>query len=103
STFCMRQFARLGDNETSFALTERLYPRRVGRTEAEEDQRWLNHYQNSTEYLTGEGAAAMRRDRRFMVLAQRVGLSSYWRSRGLPDFCRPPRAEPICSQIRVRS
>jgi|GEM_PF-3456602 len=103
SIFCMLGFARLGDNDGAFALAERLYPQRVGRTEAEEDRLWLNHASNSTEYLSGPGAAAMRRDPRYIALAQRVGLLAYWRSGRLPDFCRPPRPESICSQISAGS
>jgi len=33
----------------------------------------------------------MRRDRRFMQLAARIGLVGYWRSSGKwPDFCSDP-------------
>ena len=103
SIFCMIGFARLGDNDSAFALAEQLYPQRVGRTEAEEDRLWLDHASNSTEYLSGLGAAPMRRDPRYIALAQRVGLLSYWRSGRLPDFCRAPQPESICSQISAGS
>lgn len=41
--------------------------------------------------LFGAQTAAMRHDRRFMQLAQRLGLADYWRSTGhWPDFCSEP-------------
>src|SRR5262249_21493317 len=37
------------------------------------------------------GTASMRRDRRFMALAARIGLVDYWRASGhWPDFCSEP-------------
>ncbi|HVU28782.1 MAG TPA: winged helix-turn-helix domain-containing protein [Sphingomicrobium sp.] len=100
SLFCMSVLAEVGDLDGAFALAERLYPRRLGRTPAEEQSIWLDKpFVNGTEYFTGPGAAAMRRDPRYLALAERVGLLAYWRSGRLPDFCRPPRAEPVCRQL----
>jgi DNA-binding winged helix-turn-helix (wHTH) protein/tetratricopeptide (TPR) repeat protein len=99
AVFCMLQFARLGENDMAFALAQRLYPQRVAPTEAEEDSLWLDQVSNNTEYLTGPAASAMRRDPRYFTVAQRVGLLVYWRSGRLPDFCRAPQSEAICSQL----
>jgi hypothetical protein len=46
---------------------------------------------NSIYLLFGIQTIEMRRDRRFMPLAQRLGLVEYWRSTGhWPDFCSEP-------------
>jgi hypothetical protein len=43
-------------------------------------------------------AAPLRRDPRYVALAERVGLLEYWRSGRPPDFCRK-NPEPICAQL----
>jgi DNA-binding winged helix-turn-helix (wHTH) protein/TolB-like protein/tetratricopeptide (TPR) repeat protein len=49
------------------------------------------------------GAAAMRRDPRFMVLAARLGLVDYWRSTGnWPDFCAEPGLPYNCKAEAAR-
>jgi hypothetical protein len=41
--------------------------------------------------------APLRRDRRFMQLAARIGLVDYWRSTGKwPDFCSDPALPYNC-------
>jgi len=99
NTECMLALARLGDMDESFAFAHRLYPQRTGRTAAEEDAIWLANPDNfDTLYLAGTGAAPMRKDARFLALADRVGLLRYWRKRALPDFCTRDH-EPVCRQI----
>jgi hypothetical protein len=45
----------------------------------------------NTEGLFTPSAAPLRRDRRFMALANRLGLVDYWRASGhWPDFCAEP-------------
>lgn len=98
---CVLVLARLGDFNTAFAYADRIYPRRVGKTRAEEERIWLDKpFVSGTEYLVGKGAAALRTDPRYLALADRVGLLAYWRSGRLPDFCRPPQPEPICNALR---
>jgi hypothetical protein len=98
---CMLALARLGDLDSAFALAARLYPSRRGRTPEEEERIWLDKPDAmATYFLTGPGAAPLRRDPRFLALAQRAGLLEYWQSGRLPDFCRPPAPEPICPQLR---
>ncbi len=47
--------------------------------------------------LFDPSTAAMRRDRRFMALAARLGLVDYWRSSGhWPDFCAEPAPPYDC-------
>ena len=43
---------------------------------------------------------AMRRDRRFMPLAAKLGLVAYWRATGKwPDFCAEPGLPYDCRKV----
>ena len=96
---CMLALAKLGDLDAAFGLARRVYPRRTGRTPAEEDAVWFGNPDNQdTLYLTASGAAPLRRDARFLQLADQLGLLRYWRSNGLPDFCTRAH-EPVCVKI----
>jgi DNA-binding winged helix-turn-helix (wHTH) protein/TolB-like protein/tetratricopeptide (TPR) repeat protein len=96
---CILVLAKVGDRDRAFAIADRLYPARIGRTPVETDRIWLDKpFVHGTEYLTGPGAAALRLDPRYLALAKRVGLVDYWRGGRLPDFCRE-RPEPICSKL----
>jgi hypothetical protein len=96
---CMMALVRLGDIDGAYAYANRLYPALKGRTEAEEESLWLDHLDGEdTLYLTVPTTAAMRRDPRFLPLADRVGLLDYWRSGRLPDFCTKAH-EPVCARI----
>ena len=98
---CMLVYARLGDNDDAFTLASQIFPDRVGRSPAEEDRVWLDSISvTDTDIVTGSAAAPLRRDPRYLALAQRTGLLAYWRSGRLPDFCRAPQPEPICAQLR---
>lgn len=100
---CMLAFGRLGDLDSAFAFADRIYPDRRGRSAAEEERIWLDRPSvTPMTFLTGTGAAAMRRDGRFIALAGRLGLLEYWRSGRPPDFCRQP-AEPICRTLLARN
>lgn len=98
---CMLSLASVGDLDSAYALADRLYPNRRGRTAADEERIWLdNPSPMPTVFITGPGAAPMRRDPRFLALAERIGLLEYWQRGRLPDFCQPPHPEPVCSQFR---
>jgi DNA-binding winged helix-turn-helix (wHTH) protein/TolB-like protein len=100
--FCMLAFAMVGDNDDAFALADKQFPDRVGRTSADQERMFLDSpWVVDTDIVTGPAAAPMRRDRRYLALAQRVGLLSYWRRGTLPDFCRPPRPEPVCGELKA--
>lgn len=100
---CLFGLAKLGDLDAAYALTGRIYPSQIGRTPGEEDRIWLDQPSSyPVAYLTSPAAAPLRRDSRFLGLAQRVGLLAYWRSGRLPDFCRSPQPEPICGRLRPR-
>jgi hypothetical protein len=53
--------------------------------------------------LFGTQTAEMRRDQRFMPLAQRLGLISYWRSTGhWPDFCSETGLPYDCKVVAAK-
>lgn len=100
---CMIELARLGDLDAAYGVADRIYPSRTGRSSADAERIWLdNPDTESMAYLTWPVGAPMRRDPRFLAVAERVGLLEYWRSGRLPDFCAGPTPEPVCAQIRRR-
>jgi len=104
SLACMLGLARVGDLDGAYRYAEGAYPARRGRTTADEQRIWLDNpaMRAATAYLSGPAAAPMRRDRRFLAVAERIGLLEYWRSGRPPDFCRT-NPEPICAQLLKRS
>lgn len=101
---CMIALARLGDYDGAFGLADKLYPKRIGRTSGETERIWLDDPEGGAplEFITSPAAAPMRRDPRYLQLAQRVGLLAYWRSGRLPDFCTK-QPEPICAHLLKRN
>jgi TolB-like protein len=101
---CMLGLAMLGDQDGAYAIADKLYPRRVGRTPAETERIWIDDPEGNgpLEFVTSPAAAPMRRDPRFLALAERTGLLAYWRTGRSPDFCRK-KPEPICPQLLKRS
>ena len=97
---CMMALAKLGDQDGAYAFADKLYTRRVGRTPAETERIWLDEPEGgmAPEFITSPAAAPMRRDPRFLQLAERIGLLAYWRSGRLPDFCKR-NPEPVCKQL----
>jgi hypothetical protein len=98
---CMLALATVGDADGSYAIADKTFPPRLGRTAAETDRLWLTHPRRGLlEYVTSAAAAPLRRDPRYLALAERTGLLEYWRRGHLPDFCRGPRPEPVCAHLR---
>ena len=96
---CMLALARLGDLDASFKFADRLFPRRTARTPVAEDALWVSDLSVvDMLWLTGPSGAPLREDRRFIPLADRLGLLRYWRSNGLPDFCTRAH-ELVCVKI----
>lgn len=102
-TRCVVELARLGDMDAAYAIADKFYPRRLGRTPAETEQIWLDDPEGYgwPEFITSPAAAPLRRDPRYLALVQRIGLLAYWRSVGPPDFCRK-QPEPVCRQLLGR-
>ena len=98
---CLTAFGAIGDEDDAYALADRMYPRRVGRTPPETEQIWLDQPEGGAPYqlLTSPTVAPMRRDPRFLPLAKRTGLLDYWRSGRSPDFCKPLHREPVCAHL----
>lgn len=102
SIMCMLAFAKLGDLDSAYHMADGLYPRQLGRTAAETEQMWIdNPDPDPTEFITSAAAAPMRRDPRFISLAERTGLLAYWRSGRPPDFCTQ-HPEPVCRDLLKR-
>jgi TolB-like protein len=101
---CFVAFNLLGDEDSAYALADKMYPRRLGATAAETEQIWVSDPDGGapTQLVTSAAAAPFRRDPRFLPLAQRTGLLAYWRSGRPPDFCRPPHPEPVCRELLKR-
>lgn len=91
--------ASLGAIDSAFSAADRML------NSEERDQRmgeqfgdWSNAY-----VLFGAPTAEMRRDPRFMPLAQRLGLVDYWRSTGhWPDFCAEPGLPYDCKVVAAK-
>lgn len=100
-SFCLVALSQLADRDAAFALAFASYPDLRARTAAEREARWLDHpVKVPPTILAAPALPAMRRDPRFLALADRVGLLDYWRSGYLPDFCRD-RPEPLCRVLKV--
>jgi DNA-binding winged helix-turn-helix (wHTH) protein len=98
---CLTALADLGDSDTAFAIAYRIFPPIRGRDAADDERIWLNQPNAfSVAVLSSPAAASLRRDPRFLGLADGSGLVRYWRNRRLPDFCDPPHPEPICAQLK---
>lgn len=96
---CMTALADLGDSDSAFAIAYRLFPPLRGRDSADEKRIWLDQPDAfSIAVLSSPAAASLRRDPRFLALADGSGLIDYWRSGRLPDFCRI-KPEPVCTRI----
>ena len=102
---CMSAFAAVGDQDGAYAIADKLYPRRVGKTPEETERIWLEDPEGyaPAAFITSPAAASMRRDTRYIALAQRTGLLAYWRTGRRPDFCREQQPEPICRHFSKRA
>ena len=99
SIMCMLAFAKVGDLDDAYAIADRAYPRQLGRTPAETEQLWINDPGGEPlQFITSAAAAPMRRDPRFLALAERTGLLAYWRTGRAPDFCQQ-KPEAVCREL----
>ena len=101
---CVAALAAIGEMDASFAIAFKLYPRQAGRSRAEDEQLWLRQPPNfMLTLLSGPAAAPLRRDPRFLELAEQTGLLRYWSSEHLPDFCTRGTPEPVCRALQARA
>lgn len=85
---CFQALVVLGRLDEAFQLADHFYPDQSGATAAERDRKWLAAPTVPTAYLLVPPTAPLRADPRFRAVADRIGLSQYWRSSGVwPDFC----------------
>lgn len=99
SIICMLSLARSGDLDSAFAIADRLYPARHRPNPVDEDRLWIEQPKPTpVVFLTSPAAAPLRRDPRFLKLAQNLGLLDYWGRGRMPDFCTRAH-EPECSKI----
>jgi hypothetical protein len=97
--FCLVALSQVGDMDSAFALAFASYPDLRARTAAERENRWLDHpVKVPPTILASPALVRMRRDPRYLALADRVGLLDYWRNGRLPDFCRE-KPEPVCRAL----
>jgi TolB-like protein len=96
---CMLAFAKLGDLDEAYLIADQVFPRQLGRTPAETEQLWINDPGGDPlQFITSAAAAPMRRDPRFLALAERTGLLAYWRTGRAPDFCQQ-KPEAVCREL----
>ena len=96
---CFVGLGHLGELDNAFAIADVIYPRLRSRTPAEEERLWLDIIETAPlSFLSSPALARLRRDPRFLVVAERVGLLDYWRRGRLPDFCKV-RPEPVCAKL----
>jgi tetratricopeptide (TPR) repeat protein len=86
----MNGLAFLGLIDDAFAIAQRYSPIRPDGVE-------------TPGFLFGPMTAALRRDPRFMTLANKFGLPQYWRSTGKwPDFCSDANLPYNCQQAAAK-
>lgn len=96
---CLVVLAQLGELDAAFTKAAELYPPMRGRSPVEDEKLWLAQpVRYPASLISAPSTAPLRRDERFLEIADRLGLRDYWRGGALPDFCRKP-AEPVCSRL----
>jgi len=106
---CILFFAETKQNDDAFALAARVFPDLRGATLAERENTWfaamdmVNLQGFSMPVLFDLRTRPMRADPRFIDVAERLGLVSYWRTNGPPDFCTTESAAPICVALSSES
>lgn len=98
-SLCMTALADLGEMDRALAIAVNLFPPAHPRNAADAQRMWLDQPGGfALAALSAPAAVSLRRDPRFLDLADGSGLLQYWRTGRLPDFCRN-NPEPVCAQI----
>ena len=91
-SLCMTALADLGEAGRAYAIAFKLFPPVHPRD-------WPNQPPGfAVAALSSPAAKSLRRDPRFLALADGSGLLAYWRTGRLPDFCKTT-PEPVCASI----
>jgi hypothetical protein len=94
--FCLVAMVRAHDLDGAFMEANVLFPNLMGTNSDEEDRLFLERPTRlGLGVLSTAALAPLRQDRRFIQIAQRVGLIRYWQADHLPDFCTQNH-EPVC-------
>lgn len=97
--FCLVAMVRAADVNGAFVLADRLFPTLMADNPNEEDRLFLQRVEPlGIGVLSTQALAPMRNDRRFIAIAERVGLMRYWKQNHLPDFCTVAH-ERVCNLI----
>lgn len=100
---CLVGLTMLGDRDSAFTLAQRGYGDIEGGSPIEREGAWIAggglYYPRYA--LWGSAMAPFRADRRFIDIARRGGLLTYWRSRHPPDFCSFERV-PVCAIVLAK-
>jgi DNA-binding winged helix-turn-helix (wHTH) protein len=97
--FCLVAMIRADDMDGAFVLADRLFPTLIANDPKEEDRLFLETPQRlGLGALSAPALAPLRKDPRFIRVAERVGLFRYWRQSHLPDFCTVEH-ESVCGAI----
>ena len=98
---CVVALTKVGEHRTAIAILDRIFPQMVGADRDEEDRLFLANIGGfSLGMLSAPSLAPLRNEARFLTIAQKVGLTAYWR-RKAPDFCTFDK-EAVCRAIRVK-
>ncbi len=99
SYFCLVALVRAGDLDGAFVLGDRLFPTLIADDPKEEDRLFLQRPERlGLGALSTPALAPLRKDPRFIPIAERVGLMRYWKESHLPDFCTLAH-ESVCRAI----
>ena len=90
-TIAIELLVRLGEVDDAFALTEHAF------FTDRPDNRYARP---DSAVLLRPSTAALRRDKRFLPLAQRLGLLTYWQNHVAPDFCHTEAVAP-CPALKA--
>lgn len=82
--------ARLGEVDAAFAVAEQAFLA---------DDPADRYTRPDAAVLLQPTTAALRRDKRFLPLAEHLGLVAYWKNRTAPDFCKTETVAP-CPDLK---
>jgi DNA-binding winged helix-turn-helix (wHTH) protein/TolB-like protein/Flp pilus assembly protein TadD len=82
--------SHFGEIDSAFAVADQSYPT---------DRLASRFARPDMAVLLRPTTAALRRDKRFLPLVERLGLTAYWKSHTAPDFCKTETVAP-CPDLK---